>query len=86
MTSFSVATIPVLGCFAVAMLLLALRSGSDGADRMAKVVATGALLRSFGASYGAQQLVLAGVSWTGGQLTLAYFASGASKLLLAPWR
>ena len=85
-TPFSVATIALLGCFAVATLLLALRSGTDGADKMALVVATGAMLQSFGASFGEQRLVLAGVLWTGGQLTLAYFASGASKALLAPWR
>ena len=85
-TPFSVATIALLGCFAVATLLLALRGGPDGADKMAMVVATGALLQSFGVSFGEQRLVLAGVLWAGGQLTLAYFASGASKLLLAPWR
>jgi hypothetical protein len=85
-TPFSVATIALLGCFAGATILLAVRSGSDGADKMAVVVATGALLQSLGASLVEPQLVLAGVLWTGGQLTLAYFTSGASKLLLTPWR
>jgi hypothetical protein len=82
----SAATIAWLGCFAAATLLLALRAGPDGADKIAMVVATGALLQSFGLSYEEPRLVLAGALWTGGQLTIAYFASGATKLLLEPWR
>ena len=80
------ATTALLGCFALTTLLLALRAGLDGADKMVMVVATGALLQSVGIWSGEQRLFLAGELWTGGQLTIAYFASGASKLLLAPWR
>lgn len=72
--------------FYLATLLLGLRFGSDGADKMALVVASGGLLQALGQTLGSSWLFLAGVLWTGGQLTIAYFASGASKLLLAPWR
>lgn len=79
-------TIAALGGFAAAALLLSWRGGSDGADKMILVVASGALLQTIGLWCGSPQLVLAGDLWTGGQLTIAYFASGASKLRLAPWR
>lgn len=66
--------------------LLARRSGSDGADKIATIAASGALLQALGLTLGNDVLVLAGGLWTGGQLTLAYFAAGASKLILADWR
>ena len=76
----------LMGCFAAVTLTLALRAGPDGADKMALVVTSGALLQAIGIHCNEPRLTLAGVLWTGGQLTIAYFAAGASKLLLAPWR
>lgn len=77
------ALIPVMGCSAV----LALRSAfSDGADKIAMVSAGAAILMATGLLLGDPMLSLAGTLWAGGQLTIAYFTSGASKLLLVPWR
>jgi hypothetical protein len=67
-------------------LLLSWRMGADGADKMALVVGAGALLQALGLAWDAPALALAGLLWTGGQLTIAYFAAGSSKALLAPWR
>lgn len=80
------ALIGLLGCFLVTELLLSLRSGADGGDKIVAVAASGALLQAIGLQFEAQRFVLAGILWSGGQLTLAYFASGASKLGLVPWR
>ena len=80
------ALIGLLGCFLVTELLLSLRSGTDGGDKIVLVAASGALLQAVGVQFEAPRFVLAGFLWSGGQLTLAYFASGASKLILAPWR
>ncbi len=79
-------TLALLAVFLLAVLALAQRSFADGADKMAMAVASGALLQNMGLAVGSDQLVLAGCLWTGGQLTLAYFAAGASKLLLAGWQ
>ncbi len=72
--------------FLVATMMLALRAEPDGADKIAQVSATGLLLQATGIALSNQTLILAGVIWVGGQLTLAYFAAGASKLVLTPWR
>lgn len=75
-----------LACFATAAFLLAARSGQDGSDKMALVVVSGAILQAIGILNSEPRLVLAGALWTGGQLTIAYFAAGASKLGLSRWR
>lgn len=64
----------------------ALRGVGKGADKMALVVVTGTLLHLAGLRWHLPALVLAGVAWTGGQLTLAYAASGWSKLARPSWR
>lgn len=79
-------TIALLAVALVLILLLAQRSIPDGSDKMATVVASGALLQVLGLQFGNHTLILAGALWTGGQLTIAYFAAGASKLVLADWR
>jgi hypothetical protein len=70
----------------VLALLFGQRTIPDGADKMATVVASGCLLQSLGLALNNATLVLAGALWTGGQLTIAYFAAGASKVILADWR
>jgi hypothetical protein len=70
----------------LATALLALRGASDGADKMALVAIGGAVLMTIGLVLGDDLLALAGALWTGGQLTIAYFASGISKALLPGWR
>jgi hypothetical protein len=75
-----------LTLFLIATTLLAQRAEADGADKLAQVVAAGLLLQAIGLASDNYTLKLAGALWVGGQLTLAYFAAGASKLLLAPWR
>jgi hypothetical protein len=66
--------------------LLALRGVSDGADKMALVAIAGATLMAAGLTAGDRLLSMAGALWTGGQLTIAYAASGISKALLPGWR
>ena len=82
----SLVTLVWLAVFGLATMLLSLRAGPDGADKMMLVVVTGVLLQIMGRALDNPQLLLAGVLWTGGQLSIAYFASGASKLLLPQWR
>lgn len=72
--------------FWLTTLLTALRFGPNGADKIALVAASGAALQGLGLAFNLPQIWLAGVLWTGGQLTIAYFAAGASKLALSPWR
>ncbi len=88
-SSLALLAAPVAAGFALfwlVTLLLALRLGPNGADKIALVVAAGGALQALGLALAAPRLWLAGVLWTGGQLTIAYFAAGASKLVLAPWR
>jgi hypothetical protein len=80
------AAIPMLLLFHVLVLVLAQRGGTDGADKIALVVSGGTLLQCIGLAAASDRLVLAGGLWAGGQLALAYFAAGASKLTLAEWR
>lgn len=80
------ANLALIGIFWIMTLLLGLRAGADGGDKMALVVASGAFLQCLGLLTDQPTLHLAGVLWTGGQLTIAYATSGLSKLLLAPWR
>ncbi len=80
------ATTALLAVFFVLVFVLAQRASADGADKIAMAVASGLCLQSLGLAIASDRLVLAGALWTGGQLTLAYFASGASKLILAEWR
>lgn len=77
---------PVFVLFGLATLLAGLRFGPNGADKIALVAASGAALQAFGLAFAMPRLWLAGVLWSGGQLAIAYFAAGASKLALAPWR
>lgn len=79
-------TLALLAIFALAELALSLRGGADGAGKIALVTATGQFLQVIGLLTGVHDLLLAGFLWTGGQLTIAYFAAGASKAMLAPWR
>jgi hypothetical protein len=79
-------TPPLLAAALVLALLLGQRSIPDGADKIATVVASGSLLQSLGLALDNATLVLAGALWTGGQLTIAYFAAGVSKVILADWR
>jgi hypothetical protein len=78
--------VPPLLLFLASTILLALRAEPDGADKIAQVSAAGLLLQAAGVATANEMLILAGLIWVGGQLTLAYFAAGASKLILAPWR
>ena len=75
-----------IGVFWIITLLLNMRVGADGGDKMALVVASGAFLQCVGLRADQPLLHLAGVIWVGGQLTIAYATSGLSKLLLQPWR
>ncbi|MFM5949985.1 MAG: hypothetical protein ACKOPM_12300 [Novosphingobium sp.] len=77
---------PLLAGALALAVLLGQRTIPDGADKMAMVVASGALLQALGFALENAALVLAGALWTGGQLTIAYFAAGASKVILADWR
>ena len=79
-------SIALLAAAVALILLFGQRGIPDGADKMATVGASGALLQALGLLSGNHTLVLAGGLWTGGQLTIAYFAAGASKLVLADWR
>lgn len=75
-----------IALFWLTTLLLNLRAGADGGDKMALVVASGSALQSLGLLTDEPMLHLAGVLWIGGQLTIAYATSGLSKLFLRPWR
>ncbi len=79
-------TLPLLAIVALSQLALSLRGGADGADKIALVAATGLFLQVAGLDTVLEGFFLAGVLWTGGQLAIAYFAAGASKAMLAPWR
>jgi hypothetical protein len=79
-------TLALLAIVALSQLALSLRGGADGADKIALVTATGLFLQCAGLHTVLEGLFLAGVLWTGGQLAIAYFAAGASKAILAPWR
>jgi hypothetical protein len=73
-------------CFGFTTMLLAMRGGTDGADKIILVTVVGLALQILGNVFDIRELLLAGILWTGGQLTIAYFASGASKVLLPQWR
>jgi hypothetical protein len=75
-----------LALLLLSQIILVRRSGADGADKMAMVVATGTLLLLAGIHVDLPLLSVAGAMWIGGQLALAYFAAGASKMQLAGWR
>lgn len=79
-------SLPLLFATWLLILLLGQRALPDGAEKMAMVVASGAAFQALGLVLHNQTLVLAGALWTGGQLTIAYFAAGASKIMLANWR
>lgn len=88
-SALTLLVIPALAALVVlylSSLLLALRFGPDGGDKLALVVCPGAILVALGLALPAPSLILAGTLWTGGQLTIAYFASGASKLIIPQWR
>lgn len=84
---------PSLICLALLTILasswlLTVRSwlGSDGADQMGQVVTVGALLMAAGRLIGSDLTSFAGALLVGGQLTLAYFTAGVSKLGSPEWR
>ena len=62
------ALIGLLGCFVVTELLLSLRSGADGGDKIVLVAASGALLQAIGLHLSSPRLIFAGILWSGGQL------------------
>jgi hypothetical protein len=71
----------------VCSALLAFRGmGSDGADKMGMVATGAAILIAAGLLRADSLLVLAGLIWAAGQLTIAYATSGFSKLALKSWR
>lgn len=76
----------VLGVLIALTALLALRIGADGASKIALIAASGALLVSLGLLFALPKLVLAGVLWSGGQLTLSYCTTGVAKLAIPGWR
>jgi hypothetical protein len=78
--------LPALAVLIMTQLLYAIRAGADGADKMALVVSGGLLALLTGTTLGQPLLILNGTLWIGGQLTLAYWTAGASKLQLAGWR
>lgn len=80
------ATPLILVLLMTAIALLALRTGADGASKIALIAATGGLLIALGQLLALPKLVLAGVLWSGGQAVLAYCATGAAKLAIASWR
>lgn len=82
----SIVTPVMLAVFGIVTVLLVLRAGGDGADKMALVVTVGAFLQSLGEMLGQPLLMTAGWLWVGGQLIISYVTSGVSKLLLSKWR
>jgi hypothetical protein len=60
--------------------------GTDGADEIAQIACIGALLIATGVFFKQPGLSFAGTLLIGGQLTLAYFFGGLSKLISAEWR
>lgn len=73
----------IAGC--TAWLSIPMR-GSDGADKIAIVVCTGAALIAAGQLAGDRWLCLAGLAWIAGQVTIAYVTSGVAKLTRPFWR
>lgn len=59
---------------------------ADGGEKLAQAVAVGAAMLWIGIFADSRPWRLAGTAWTGGQLVIAYFGSGLSKLLLRRWR
>jgi hypothetical protein len=80
------ATPILLALLLVATALLALRTIADGAAKIALISAGGVLLMSLGLLLALPKLVLAGVLWSGGQLTLSYCTTGLAKLAIPAWR
>lgn len=60
--------------------------GGDGADKIAMVACSAALLIALGRLLDDSLLCLAGLVWGAGQVTIAYVASGAAKLARGFWR
>ncbi len=60
--------------------------GSDGADEIGQIASIGALLIATGLAFNQLLLAFAGTLLIGGQLTIAYFFAGFSKLLSSEWR
>ena len=58
----------------------------DGADKMGLIVSVSGLLAALGLCFDDPWLGFAGVLLAGGQLTISYFVSGASKLAVPEWR
>jgi hypothetical protein len=58
----------------------------DGSDQMGQIVAMGAAMTAMGLAVQDLLLAYAGVLLIAGQLTIAFFASGATKLLSYEWR
>lgn len=60
--------------------------GGDGADEIGQIASIGALAIAAGLALGQPGLAFAGTLFIGGQLTIAYFFAGLSKLLSSEWR
>lgn len=73
----------VLGC---TILLSIASGGGDGADKIALVACTAALLIALGLLLGDRLLCLAGLVWGAGQAVIAYVTSGAAKFASRIWR
>jgi hypothetical protein len=60
--------------------------GEDGSDQMGQIASIGALLISAGIALNELALSLSGTLLIAGQLSIAYFFAGFSKLLSSDWR
>lgn len=81
------AALAALAVTAACCAILAIRlRASDGADKMGVVATGAAMLVALGLVLGDPWLSFAGLLWGGGQLAIAYCASGLTKLALPVWR
>lgn len=70
----------------IVQLLRSPRLPADGGEKLAQAVAAGGVMLWIGIDADSRPWLLAGTVWTGGQLVIAYFGAGLSKLLLRRWR
>ncbi len=83
----------VQACMAVLAIigtswLLTVRTwlAADGSDQLGQIVSVGLLLMAVGLAWGRTTLAFAGTLLVGGQLALAYFFGGVTKLASVYWR
>lgn len=79
-------TFALLTLYGAVIVLLTLRNAADGATKIALVCVYGAMLQTAGLLSGQVLFSIAGTAWIAGQLTIAYFTSGISKLARSTWR